>query len=62
MPSTIVTSSLRTRPFAVPTPPESFLQVVQWQKERGSKSSGTSNLTPLHWQLPLNATARAYRP
>ena len=29
------------RPLAVPTPPESFLQLAQWQKARGSKSSGT---------------------
>src|SRR5215211_2298314 len=55
-PLRIVTSSLRTRPFAVPTPPESFLQVVQWQNDRGSKSSGTSNRTPPHWQLPRSAT------
>jgi hypothetical protein len=56
------TSSLWTRPFAVPTPPESFLQVVQWQKVRASKVSGTSNRTPPHWQLPRNAAMdRAYR-
>jgi hypothetical protein len=40
----------------VPTPPESFLQVVQWQKVRGAKASGTSNRTPPHWQLPRSAT------
>jgi len=52
----IVTWSLRIRPFAVPTPPESFLQVVQWQNVRASKSSGTSNRTLPHWQLPRSAT------
>jgi hypothetical protein len=58
-PATIVTSSLRARPLAVPTPPESFYQVAQWQKARGAKWSGTSNRTPPHWQLPRIATAGA---
>jgi hypothetical protein len=40
----------------VPTPPESFLQVAQWQNVRGSTSSGTSKRTPPHWQLPCSAT------
>src|SRR5919204_448518 len=54
-------ASVRTRPFAVPTPPESFLQVAQWQKDMFSNSSGSSNRTPPHWQLPRSvATARAY--
>ena len=52
--------SVRTPPLAVPTPPEIFLQVAQWQKDMLRKSSGTSNRTPPHWQLPRSvATARA---
>src|SRR5213079_2655871 len=54
--------SVRTRPFAVPTPPESFLQVAQWQNTTAWNSSGSSNRTPPHWQLPCSvATTRAYR-
>src|SRR4051794_28202570 len=43
--------SLRVLPFAVPTPPESFLHVVQWQNVIFSKP-GTSNRTAPQWQLP----------
>lgn len=46
LPATIRMASLRVRPFAVPTPPEIFLHVVQWQKPMRSNSSGTSNWTP----------------
>src|SRR6266571_4893397 len=52
--------SVGTPPLAVPTPPEIFLQVAQWQKDILRNSSGSSNRTPPHWQLPRNvATTRA---
>ena len=45
-------ASVRTRAFAVPTPPEIFLQVVQWQNDRVVNGSLTMKATPPHWQLP----------
>jgi hypothetical protein len=44
-----------TRTFAVPTPPESFLQLAQWQNRISSGTSGISNLTPPQRQLPRRA-------
>src|SRR5256885_36479 len=43
-----------TPPLTVPTPPEIFLQVAQWQKDMFRNSSGSSKRTPPHWQLPRN--------
>jgi hypothetical protein len=51
--------TVRTPPLAVPTPPEIFLQVSQWQKDIETKPPSTSNWTPRHWQLPR--MYRAYR-
>src|SRR5437588_275541 len=58
LPSRIRIASERWRPLAVPTPPESFLHVVQWQKLMLTNSSGASNRTAPHWQLPccMNAS------
>src|SRR5438094_6260806 len=50
-----------TRAFTVAAPPESFLQLSQWQYRSVSGASVTSNLTPPQRQLPCNAaTVRAY--
>lgn len=43
-----------TRPFTVPVPPDSFLQLEQWQYLSVSGASTTSNLTPPQRQLPLS--------
>jgi hypothetical protein len=39
----------------VPTPPESFLQLAQWQNRISSGTSGISNLTPPQRQVPRRA-------
>ena len=51
-PSRIAIAADRVRPFAVPTPPEIFLQLVQWHCVTDSNGSVTSNRTPPHRQLP----------
>ena len=53
-PQVIRIATVRTPPFAVPTPPEIFLQVVQWQNERVVNGSLTTKATPPHWQLPCS--------
>ena len=42
-----------TAALTVPAPPESFLQLVQWQTRNVSGMVSTSNLTPPQRQLPL---------
>src|SRR5204862_2559416 len=61
LPATMRIDSLRAQPFAVPAPPERRLQLVQWQKLRGSNSPSSSNRTPPQRQLPWSATGSAYR-
>jgi hypothetical protein len=50
-----------TPAFTVPAPPESFLQLAQWQTLSVSGGSSTSNCTPPHRQLPCKVViVRAY--
>jgi hypothetical protein len=50
-----------TPAFTVPAPPESFLQLVQWQTLSVSGGSSTSNCTPPQRQLPCKVVMfRAY--
>src|SRR6266576_2018425 len=50
-----------TRPFTVPTPPESFLQLSQWHHLSVVGGTDTSNATPPQRQLPRSASIpRAY--
>src|SRR5262249_25805904 len=51
-PSMILSDAVGTPTFAVPAPPESRLQVVQWQNRNGSGSASASNRTPPQRQLP----------
>jgi hypothetical protein len=44
-----------TRPFTVAAPPDSFLQLSQWQYLSVAGVSVSSNLTPPHRQLPGSA-------
>src|SRR4029450_10794747 len=53
-PRVMRTASVGALPFAVPTPPEIFLHVVQWQNESLLKGSLTTKATPPHWQLPCS--------
>ena len=51
-PSSIRIAADRMRTFTVPPPPESFLQLSQWQWRRRSGASVSSNATPPQRQLP----------
>jgi hypothetical protein len=44
-----------TRPLTVAAPPESFLQLSQWQYLNVAGASDSSNLTPPQRQLPRTA-------
>src|SRR5438067_867632 len=60
-PSTMRMAFDGTRPFSVPVPPDSFLQLSQWQYLSVSGAPVSSNLTPPQRQLPRNgSTPRAY--
>ena len=48
-----------TRPFAVPTPPEIFLQFVQWQNVSRENGSVISNWTAPQRQLPASVATAA---
>src|SRR6476619_4225502 len=52
-PATILIAVVRARPLAVPTPPESFLQLAQWQNEPVSKGSETSKTKAPKRQRPV---------
>jgi hypothetical protein len=54
-PSRIRIAPTGTRPFTVPVPPESFLQLSQWQYLSVSGASVSSNFTPPQRQLPRRA-------
>ena len=53
-PSTIRIAFEGTRPFTVPVPPDSFLQLSQWQYLSVLGASATSNVTPPQRQLPCS--------
>src|SRR5688572_17585304 len=60
-PSRIRIDSGLVRPLTVPTPPEIFLQLVQWHWLTLSNGCVTSKRTPPHRQLPRKpAMTRAY--
>jgi hypothetical protein len=46
-----------TRAFAVPAPPESFLQLSQWQYRTADGSAVTSNCTSPQRQLPRSGSS-----
>src|SRR5215211_8941092 len=54
-------ADVAARPLVVPTPPESFLQLVQWHWLTRWNGSVTSNRTPPQRQLPvISAMSAAY--